>query len=43
MHRIDATEVFLKRGEEADEAWEKLVMLPSTMTVRQFLYDEDRS
>lgn len=42
MHRIDATEVFLKRGEEADEAWEKLVMLPSTMTVRQFLYDEDR-
>lgn len=42
MHRIDATEVFLKRGEEADQAWEKLVTLPSTMTVRQFLYDEDR-
>lgn len=42
MHRIDATEVFLKRGEEAEQAWEKLVTLPSSMTVRQFLYDEDR-
>lgn len=42
MHRIDATEVFLKRGEEADQAWKKLVTLPCTMTVSQFLYDEDR-
>ncbi|OMO55068.1 tRNA isopentenyltransferase [Corchorus capsularis] len=42
MHRIDATEVFLKRGEEADEAWERLVAGPSTMIVGQFLYDENR-
>ncbi|OMO55088.1 tRNA isopentenyltransferase [Corchorus capsularis] len=44
MHRIDATEVFLKRGEdeEADEAWERLVAAPSTMIVGQFLYDENR-
>ncbi|GKV19529.1 hypothetical protein SLEP1_g29773 [Rubroshorea leprosula] len=38
MHRIDATEVFLKRGEEAEVAWERLVAGPSTMIVDQFLY-----
>ncbi|KAE8076963.1 hypothetical protein FH972_015579 [Carpinus fangiana] len=42
MHRIDATEVFLKRGKEADDAWENLVAGPSSMIVRQFLYNEDR-
>ncbi|EOY05519.1 hypothetical protein QUC31_016732 [Theobroma cacao] len=42
MHRIDATEVFLKRGEEADEAWHRLVAGPSTMIVDQFLYDDNR-
>lgn len=41
MHHIDATEVFLKRGEEAEQAWDKLVTRPSTSMVRQFLYDED--
>ncbi|XVE81532.1 hypothetical protein DITRI_Ditri15bG0072100 [Diplodiscus trichospermus] len=41
MHRIDATEAFLKRGDEADEAWERLVAGPSTMIVDQFLYDEN--
>lgn len=41
MHRIDATEVFLKRGskEAADEAWERLVLRPSSMIVDRFLYD----
>ncbi|KAL6335041.1 hypothetical protein AAG906_025829 [Vitis piasezkii] len=38
IHRLDATEVFLKRNREADEAWEKLVARPSTMMVAQFLY-----
>lgn len=41
MHRIDATEVFLKSGEEAEEAWEKLVAGPSSRIVEQFLYDGD--
>lgn len=38
MHRINATEVFLKSGEDA---WEKLVAGPSSMIVEQFLYYED--
>ncbi|XWS35043.1 hypothetical protein CRYUN_Cryun21dG0092100 [Craigia yunnanensis] len=42
MHRIDATEAFLKCGNEADEAWERLVAGPSTMIVGQFLYDKNR-
>jgi adenylate isopentenyltransferase (cytokinin synthase) len=42
MHRLDATEVFLKRGREADDAWENLVAGPSSRIVRQFLYNEDR-
>ncbi|XP_038718813.1 adenylate isopentenyltransferase 5, chloroplastic-like [Tripterygium wilfordii] len=40
MHRIDATDVFLKRGEEAEEAWDKLVVRPSTMIVEKLLDDE---
>ncbi|XWS09044.1 hypothetical protein CRYUN_Cryun40dG0051900 [Craigia yunnanensis] len=40
-HRIDATEAFLKHGDEADEAWERLVAGPSTMIVGQFLHDEN--
>ncbi|XVF64970.1 hypothetical protein PTKIN_Ptkin09bG0209300 [Pterospermum kingtungense] len=43
MHRIDATEAFLKHGHEADEAWERLVAGPSTMIVGKFLYDENTS
>ncbi|KAJ4847251.1 Adenylate isopentenyltransferase 5, chloroplastic [Turnera subulata] len=39
MHRIDATEVFLRSGGEAEEAWEKLVAGPSAMILNQFLYD----
>lgn len=43
MHRLDATEVFLKRSsQEADEAWEKLVAGPSSIIVNHFLYNDDR-
>ncbi|XP_022722661.1 adenylate isopentenyltransferase 5, chloroplastic [Durio zibethinus] len=41
MHRIDATEAFLKRGDDAEEAWERLVAGPCTMIVDRFLYDEN--
>ncbi|EOA31009.1 hypothetical protein CARUB_v10014152mg [Capsella rubella] len=37
MHRVDATEVFLKRNvEEQDEAWESLVARPSERIVDKF-------
>ncbi|KAK8711576.1 hypothetical protein V6N13_146854 [Hibiscus sabdariffa] len=38
IHTVDATEVFLRRGKEADEAWERLVAGPSTEIVAEFLY-----
>ncbi|XVE77759.1 hypothetical protein DITRI_Ditri13aG0088500 [Diplodiscus trichospermus] len=37
IHRLDATEAFCRRGEEADEAWEELVAGPSTEIVAEFL------
>ncbi|XP_065859326.1 adenylate isopentenyltransferase 5, chloroplastic-like [Euphorbia lathyris] len=41
IHRIDATEVFLKTGgEDSEKAWEKLVAGPSAMIVEEFLYHE---
>ncbi|TKY52602.1 Adenylate isopentenyltransferase 3 [Spatholobus suberectus] len=39
IHRLDATPVFRKRGEEANEAWKKLVAEPSAMIVARFLYN----
>ncbi|XP_022728108.1 adenylate isopentenyltransferase 3, chloroplastic-like [Durio zibethinus] len=39
IHRLDATEVFCRRGENADEAWEELVAGPSTEIVAEFLYN----
>ncbi|TXG63606.1 hypothetical protein EZV62_010600 [Acer yangbiense] len=39
IHRLDATEVFLRRGKAADEAWTKLVAGPSTALVTKFLID----
>jgi len=39
IHRLDATPVFRRRGEEADEAWKKMVAEPSAMVVARFLYD----
>ncbi|WCJ23670.1 isopentenyltransferase 5 [Euphorbia peplus] len=39
IHRIDATEVFLRK--DSEKAWEKLVAGPSSMIVEQFLDDHD--
>lgn len=40
MHRLDATDVFRTRGEEAVEAaWESKVAGPGAAVVRRFLYD----
>ncbi|OVA02977.1 tRNA isopentenyltransferase [Macleaya cordata] len=41
IHRLDATDAFLKRGRESDEAWKNLVAGPSSMIVRRFLYDDE--
>ncbi|XP_027117528.1 adenylate isopentenyltransferase 5, chloroplastic-like [Coffea arabica] len=41
MHHLDATEAFLKRGAESDEAWERLVARPGTMIVGQFLEEDE--
>ncbi|XP_022954005.1 adenylate isopentenyltransferase 3, chloroplastic-like [Cucurbita moschata] len=38
IHRLDATEVFTKRGKEAEEAWNKLVTARSTTIIDQFLH-----
>ncbi|GFP83973.1 adenylate isopentenyltransferase 5 chloroplastic [Phtheirospermum japonicum] len=43
VHRLNATEMFLKHGREADEAWEKLVADPSTKIVGQFLCEDNNS
>ncbi|CAN0856466.1 Adenylate isopentenyltransferase 5, chloroplastic [Linum grandiflorum] len=40
MHRLDATEVFLRRGIDADDVWEELVAGPSVAIVDQFLHRE---
>ncbi|KAB2625333.1 adenylate isopentenyltransferase [Pyrus ussuriensis x Pyrus communis] len=39
MHRLDATEAFLKHQGEADQAWEKFVTAPATRMVDKFLLD----
>lgn len=43
VHRLDATEAFLKRHrhQDADEAWEKLVAEPANMIVGKFHYGEE--
>lgn len=42
MHHLDATEAFLKRSSGgAHEAWDRLVVRPSTMIVSQFLYKDE--
>ncbi|KAK7277661.1 hypothetical protein RJT34_22676 [Clitoria ternatea] len=43
IHRLDATPVFRKRGEEANEAWRKLVAEPSAMIVARFLYNNSNT
>ncbi|GMY16663.1 adenylate isopentenyltransferase 3, chloroplastic-like [Fagus crenata] len=37
IHRLDAVEVFQKRGKEADEAWKEFVAGPSVAILDQFL------
>ncbi|RWR93711.1 adenylate isopentenyltransferase 5, chloroplastic-like protein [Cinnamomum micranthum f. kanehirae] len=39
IHRIDATEVFKRRGGQAQEAWERLVKKPGIAIVQQFLLE----
>ncbi|CAA2988548.1 adenylate isopentenyltransferase 5, chloroplastic-like [Olea europaea var. sylvestris] len=41
MYNLDATEAFLKRGLESDEAWEMLVARPATRIVGRFLCKDD--
>ncbi|KAF9619768.1 hypothetical protein IFM89_009241 [Coptis chinensis] len=41
IHRIDATEVFLKEGRETAELWKLIVVKPSTKIVEKFLYGRD--
>ncbi|XP_011078659.1 adenylate isopentenyltransferase 5, chloroplastic-like [Sesamum indicum] len=41
IHRLIATEVFLRRGGDANEAWEKLVLVPSTNIVARFICKEN--
>ncbi|KAJ0800659.1 putative transferase [Helianthus annuus] len=42
MHHLDATEAFVKHGFEADEAWERLVVRPSSRIVGDFLYKDNQ-
>ncbi|KAK4388524.1 Adenylate isopentenyltransferase 5, chloroplastic [Sesamum angolense] len=37
IHRLNATEVFLRRGGDAEDAWETLVVEPSTNIVARFI------
>lgn len=41
MHRLDATEAFLKRGADAEDAWEKHVARPSTAVIDHFLCHQE--
>ncbi|KAL5218356.1 hypothetical protein ABZP36_019040 [Zizania latifolia] len=40
VRRVDATEVFQKRGPAADEAWQRLVAAPCIDAVRSFLFED---
>ncbi|CAL5079229.1 unnamed protein product [Urochloa decumbens] len=39
VRRVDATEVFRRRGGDADEAWRRVVAAPCVEVVRSFLHD----
>ena len=41
IHRLNATEVFLRRGGDANEVWEKLVLVPSMNIVAGFICKEN--
>lgn len=40
IHRLNATEAFLRRCGDGDEAWERVVAGPSTMIVGRFLCED---
>ncbi|KAL5562606.1 hypothetical protein UlMin_032353 [Ulmus minor] len=40
MHRIDVTPVFEKSGDEAEEAWDEIVLKPSLQIVSDFLKED---
>ncbi|KAL5562607.1 hypothetical protein UlMin_032354 [Ulmus minor] len=40
MHRIDLTPVFEKSGDEAEEAWDEIVLKPSLQIVSDFLKED---
>ncbi|KAG1365438.1 Adenylate isopentenyltransferase 5, chloroplastic [Cocos nucifera] len=42
VHRVDATEVFRRGGEEADRSWDELVSRPSIEIVGEFLSQEEK-
>ncbi|KAL2235715.1 UNVERIFIED_CONTAM: Adenylate isopentenyltransferase 5, chloroplastic [Sesamum indicum] len=41
IHWLNATEVFLRRGGDANEAWEKFVLEPITNIVARFICKEN--
>ncbi|XP_062188910.1 adenylate isopentenyltransferase 5, chloroplastic-like [Phragmites australis] len=41
VRRVDATEVFRRRGDAADEVWQRLVATPCIDAVRSFLHNDD--
>ncbi|XP_026453488.1 adenylate isopentenyltransferase 5, chloroplastic-like [Papaver somniferum] len=42
IHRVDASQVFLLLdGRDVDDAWDKIVVAPSTLRVAKFLYGTD--
>ncbi|KAL2230829.1 UNVERIFIED_CONTAM: Adenylate isopentenyltransferase 5, chloroplastic [Sesamum indicum] len=41
IHQLNATEVFLQCSRDANEAWEKLVVEPSTNIVARFICKEN--
>ncbi|RYR71893.1 hypothetical protein HN873_040749 [Arachis hypogaea] len=43
IHRLDATPVFQKHGQEANKAWNKFVLEPSAMIIAKFLYNNNSS
>ncbi|XP_062188188.1 adenylate isopentenyltransferase 5, chloroplastic-like [Phragmites australis] len=40
VRRVDATEAFRRRGDAADEAWQRLVAAPCIDAVRSFLHND---
>ncbi|PIN17367.1 tRNA delta(2)-isopentenylpyrophosphate transferase [Handroanthus impetiginosus] len=42
IHRLEATEAFLRRGTDADEAWDRLVLGPSIKILARFLSEKTK-